>query len=74
MRGKFKCEKNQYQCRLPSDRGAEDCRSCLGRELQSTGAWWVIKDMSVTLRRERTLRTENVGECMCMMMSKERRV
>jgi len=29
------------------------CRSCFGREFQSTGAWW-IKDLSVTLRRERT--------------------
>jgi len=38
---------------VTSDVGAEGCRSCLGREFQSTGAWWV-KDLSVTLRHERT--------------------
>jgi len=38
---------------VTSDGGAEGCPSCLGRELQSTGACWV-KDLSVTLRRERT--------------------
>jgi len=37
---------------VPSDGGAEGCRSCFGRELKSTGALWV-KDLSVTLRRER---------------------
>jgi len=35
------------------DGGAEGCRSCLGREFQSTGAW-LVKDLLVTLRRERT--------------------
>jgi len=38
---------------VPSDGGAKGCHSCLGREFQSTGAWWV-KELSVTLRRERT--------------------
>jgi len=38
---------------VPSDGGAEDCRSCLSKDFQSTGAWWV-KDMSVILRREQT--------------------
>jgi len=36
---------------VTSDGGAEGCRSCLGRQFRSTGAWWV-KDLSVTLRRE----------------------
>jgi len=36
-----------------SDGGAEGCRSCLGKEFQSTGAWWV-KDLLVALRRDRT--------------------
>jgi len=51
----------------PSDGGVEGCRSCLGREFQSrpTGAEWV-KDLSVTLRRERT-----EGRCR-VMMSEER--
>jgi len=38
---------------MPCDGGAEGCRSCLVKEFQSTGAWWV-KDLSVTLRREQT--------------------
>jgi len=38
---------------VPSNGGAEGCRSCLGREFQSTGASWV-KDLSLTLRRKRT--------------------
>jgi len=42
---------------MPCDRGAhggaDGCRSCLGNEFQSTGAWWV-EDLSVNLRRERT--------------------
>jgi len=38
---------------VTSDVDAEGCRSVLGREFQSTGAWWV-KDLSVTMRRERT--------------------
>jgi len=52
---------------VPSDGGAEGCRSCLGSEFQSTGAWWV-KDLSVTLRRERTEGRWRV------MMSEERLV
>jgi len=46
---------------VPNDGGAEGCRSCFGREFQSTGAWWV-KDLSVTLRRERT-----EGRCRVMI-------
>jgi len=38
---------------MPCDGGAKGWRSCLGKEFQSTGAWWV-KDLSVILRRERT--------------------
>jgi len=38
---------------VPSDGGAEGCRSYLGREFQSTEALWV-KELSVILRRERT--------------------
>jgi len=38
---------------VPSDGGAEGCRSYLGREFQSTWSCWV-KDLSVTLRREQT--------------------
>jgi len=41
---------------VPSDGVTEGCRCCLGREFQSTGAWWV-KDLSVNLRRERIERT-----------------
>jgi len=26
---------------MPSDGGDEGCRSCLSREFQSTGAWWI---------------------------------
>jgi len=50
---------------VPSDGGAEGCRSYLGREFQSTGALWV-KDLSVTLSREQT-----EGRCR-VMMSEER--
>jgi len=50
---------------VTSDGGAESCHSCLGREFQRTGAWWV-KDLSVTLRRERTEGRYRV------MMSEER--
>jgi len=50
---------------VPSDGGADGCRSCLGREFQSTGAWWV-KDLSVSLRRERT-------EGRCRVMTSEER-
>jgi len=57
-------ELNQYQL-VPSDRGTEGRRSCLGREFQSTGAWWV-QDLSVALRPERT-----EGRCRAMM-SEER--
>jgi len=49
-----------------SDEGADGCRSCLGREIQSTGAWWV-KDLSVTLRLERT-------EGRCRVIISEERV
>jgi len=52
---------------VTSDGGAEGYRSCLGREFHSTGAWWV-KDLSVTLRCERT-----EGRCK-VMMSEERAV
>jgi len=52
---------------VPSNGGTEDCRSCLVKELQSTWEWWV-KDMSVTLRCERSK-----GRCR-VMMSKERDV
>jgi len=31
---------------MPCDGGAEGCRYCLGKEFQSTGAWWV-KDLLV---------------------------
>jgi len=51
MRGQVE-EKNQYIA-VPSGGGAEGCRSCLAREFRSAGAWWV-KDLSVTLKRERT--------------------
>jgi len=51
---------------VPSDEGAEGCRSCLGKEFQSTGAWWV-KDLSVTLRLERT-------EGRCRVMTFEERL
>jgi len=51
---------------VPSDGGAEGCRSCLGREFQSTGAWWV-KNLSVTLRCERT-------EGRCRVIISEERV
>jgi len=47
---------------VPSDGGTEGCHSCLGREFRSTGAWWV-KDLSVTLRRERS-----EGRCRMMML------
>jgi len=46
--------------------GAEGYRSCLGREFQSTGEWWV-KDLSVSLRRERT-------KGRCRVMTSEERV
>jgi len=51
---------------VPSDGSAEDCRSCFEREFQSTGAWWV-KDLSVSLKRERT-------EGRCRVMTSEERV
>jgi len=51
---------------VSSDGGAEGCRSCFGREFQSTGTWWV-KDLSVSLRRERT-------EGRCRVMTSEERV
>jgi len=35
------------------DGGADGCSSCLGKEFQNTGAWWV-KGLSVIVRRERT--------------------
>jgi len=50
----------------PSDGGAEGCRSCFGIEFQRTGAWWV-KDLSVSLRRERT-------EGRCRVMTSEERI
>jgi len=50
---------------VTSDGGAEGCRSCLGREFQSTGAWWV-KDLSVTLSRQRNaLRSDDVRWASC---------
>jgi len=51
MRGQGKWKSEQVA--VPSNRGAKGCRSCLGREFQSIGAWWV-KDLSVTLRRKGT--------------------
>jgi len=51
---------------VSSDGSAEGCGSCFGREFQSTGAWW-IKDLSVSLRRERT-------EGRCRVMTSEERV
>jgi len=47
---------------VPSDGVAKGCRSCLGREFQSIGSWWV-KDLSVTLRHEQT-----VGRWRVMML------
>jgi len=52
MRGQGKYRREESGA-APSDGGAEGCRSCLGREFQSIEAWWV-KDLSVSLRRERT--------------------
>jgi len=63
MRGQASTEESGA---VPSDGGAEGCHSCLGREFQSTGAWWV-KDLSVSLRRERT-------EKRCRVMTSEERV
>jgi len=50
---------------MPCDGSADGCRSCLGKEFQSTGACWV-EDLSVNLRRERTERRWRV------MMTEER--
>jgi len=52
---------------VQSDRDAEGCRSCLGRDFQSTGAWWVrYIDLSVILRHERTK-----GRCRVMMSEEQ---
>jgi len=61
LRVKGKEEEGVESVSVTSDGGAKGCCSCLGREFQSTGAWW-DKDLPVTLRRERT-----EGRCRVMM-------
>jgi len=63
MRGQGK---KRRRIRSSADGGAEGYRSCFGREFQSTGTWWV-KDLSISLRRERT-----EGRCRVMTSEPQR--